>query len=64
MLGEGTSAAQVRQVRVALCAPTGRATKRLSDTTGLEGKTIHRLLETDPRNGFRRPQTIRSPVTC
>lgn len=33
---------------VQLCAPTGRAAKRLSESTGLEGKTIHRLLETDP----------------
>jgi exodeoxyribonuclease V alpha subunit len=41
----------VRQVRTALCAPTGRAAKRLSETTGLEAKTIHRLLEVDPRSG-------------
>src|SRR6201994_613922 len=40
-----------KQVRVALCAPTGRAAKRLSESTGLEAKTIHRLLETDPRTG-------------
>ena len=46
-----------KQVRVALCAPTGRAAKRLSDSTGLEAKTIHRLLETDPRTGeFRRTE--------
>lgn len=30
---------------VALCAPTGRAAKRLTETCGIEGKTIHRLLE-------------------
>ena len=30
---------------VALCAPTGRASKRLSETCGMEAKTIHRLLE-------------------
>ncbi len=42
-------------VRAALCAPTGRAARRLSDTTGLEAKTIHRLLEMNPRDGrFRR----------
>ena len=42
-------------VRAALCAPTGRAARRLSDTTGLEAKTIHRLLEINPRDGrFRR----------
>ena len=42
-------------VRVLLAAPTGRAAKRLSETTGMEARTIHRLLETDPRTGgFRR----------
>ena len=52
-----------KQVRVALCAPTGRAAKRLSDSTGLEAKTIHRLLETDPRSGeFRR--TEEHPLDC
>src|SRR5262249_12805715 len=39
----------------ALCAPTGRAAKRLSETTGREAKTIHRLLEFDPAlGGFQR----------
>jgi exodeoxyribonuclease V alpha subunit len=39
----------------ALCAPTGRAAKRLSETTGREAKTIHRLLEFDPSaGGFKR----------
>jgi len=48
---------------VQLCAPTGRAAKRLSDSTGLEGKTIHRLLETDPANGsFRKDET--NPLEC
>lgn len=42
-------------LRCALCAPTGRAAKRLSDTTGRPAKTIHRLLEFDPGlGGFRR----------
>src|SRR5215472_5468014 len=36
-----------KAVAIALCAPTGRAAKRLSESTGLEAKTIHRLLETD-----------------
>ena len=35
--------------QVLLCAPTGRAAKRISETTGREAKTIHRLLEFDPR---------------
>jgi len=44
-----------KQVRVALCAPTGRAAKRLTESTGLQAKTIHRLLEIDPGTGvFRR----------
>ncbi|NLW16560.1 MAG: ATP-dependent RecD-like DNA helicase [Firmicutes bacterium] len=34
-----------RQRRVLLAAPTGRAAKRMSETTGVEAKTIHRLLE-------------------
>jgi exodeoxyribonuclease V alpha subunit len=42
-------------ITVALAAPTGRAAKRLSESAGLEAKTIHRLLEADPvRGGFRR----------
>jgi exodeoxyribonuclease V alpha subunit len=44
-----------RSLRFALCAPTGRAAKRLTETTGREGKTIHRLLEFDPAlGGFKR----------
>jgi exodeoxyribonuclease V alpha subunit len=40
--------------RCALCAPTGRAAKRLAETTGREAKTIHRLLEFDPGlSGFK-----------
>ena len=37
-----------KQINIALCAPTGRAAKRLSESTGLEAKTVHRLLEFDP----------------
>ena len=45
----------VKAVNVALAAPTGRAAKRLSESTGSEAKTIHRLLEADPvHGGFRR----------
>lgn len=41
--------------KIMLCAPTGRAAKRLSESTGMEAKTIHRLLEFDPNNyGFKR----------
>ncbi len=43
--------------RVALCAPTGRAAKRLSESTGLEAKTVHRLLEFNPKTmGFKHDQ--------
>ena len=38
-------------VRARLCAPTGRAAKRLAESTGLEASTIHRLLEFDPTTG-------------
>ncbi len=37
--------------RVALCAPTGRAAKRLSQATGMEARTIHRLLDLDYKDG-------------
>jgi exodeoxyribonuclease V alpha subunit len=41
--------------RILLAAPTGRAAKRMAEQTGVEAKTIHRLLETDPKNGgFKR----------
>ena len=50
-------------VDILLCAPTGRAAKRMSEATGLEAKTIHRLLEVDPRNGgFRRD--AHNPLHC
>ena len=50
-------------VEIALAAPTGRAAKRLSESTGREAKTIHRLLEVDPRTGsFKRNEE--KPLTC
>jgi exodeoxyribonuclease V alpha subunit len=42
---------RAKKVKCLLCAPTGRAAKRLTETTGLEAKTIHRLLEVDPATG-------------
>lgn len=52
-----------KRARVALSAPTGRAAKRLSESSGLEAKTIHRLLEVDARHGgFRR--TADNPLDC
>jgi len=42
-------ALQAKRLRVVLCAPTGRAAKRLSEATGMEAKTIHRVLAFDPK---------------
>ncbi len=39
---------------ILLAAPTGRAAKRMSETTGMEAKTIHRLLEYKPQEGYKR----------
>ena len=52
-----------KRVKVLLCAPTGRAAKRLAEVTGLEAKTIHRLLEVESR---RRPLPPRAanPLDC
>jgi len=54
---------RAKKVRCLLCAPTGRAAKRMSEATGLEAKTIHRLLEVDPgTGGFQRQE--RRPLEC
>ena len=50
-------------VRLLLCAPTGRAAKRMTEATGFEAKTIHRLLEVDPKDGgFKRGED--NPLDC
>lgn len=41
-------------MRILLAAPTGRAAKRMSEATGMEAKTIHRLLEFNPKDGYKR----------
>ena len=41
-------------LKVLLAAPTGRAAKRMTETTGLEAKTIHRLLECKPPEGYQK----------
>lgn len=41
-------------LRILLAAPTGRASKRMSEATGMEAKTIHRLLEYNPKDGYKR----------
>lgn len=40
---------RAKGIHTTLCAPTGRAAKRLSESTGQQATTIHRLLEFDPR---------------
>jgi len=52
---------RAKKVQCLLCAPTGRAAKRLSETTGLEAKTIHRLLEFKG-GGFARNEE--QPIEC
>ena len=55
-----------QRLNIALAAPTGRAAKRMSEVTGMEAKTIHRLLEVewdeDDRPVFRK--NIRNPLDC
>jgi len=48
--------------RVLLAAPTGRAAKRMSETSRREAKTIHRLLEVKPPEGYKRDQE--NPLDC
>ena len=49
--------------QILLCAPTGRAAKKLSEATGRSAVTIHRLLAIDPRNGrFRFNEN--KPLEC
>ena len=50
-------------IKILLAAPTGRAAKKLSETTGLKAKTIHRLLEFSfAAGGFKKNDT--SPLKC
>ena len=52
-----------KDVNILLCAPTGRAAKRMNETTGQEAKTIHRLLEVNPiGGGFKR--NVDNPLEC
>src|SRR6476619_5624586 len=52
-----------KDAKLLLCAPTGRAAKRLTEATGFEAKTIHRLLEVDPKTGgFKRGED--NPLDC
>ena len=49
-------------LKVLLAAPTGRAAKRMSETTGMEAKTIHRLLEFKPAEGYQK--NSENPLDC
>ena len=49
---------KAKRIEFLLCAPTGRAAKRMTESTGSIAKTIHRLLEVDPKNGgFQRNES-------
>jgi len=54
-----------KQITIGLCAPTGRAAKRLFESTGLEAKTVHRLLEFDPSIfAFKRNEDFQLEIDC
>ena len=54
---------EAKKLNIALAAPTGRAAKRLSESTGLQAKTLHRLLETNPaEGGFAKNEN--HPLSC
>ena len=53
---------QKLNAKVLLAAPTGRAAKRMTEATGLEAKTIHRLLEYKPPEGYKKNEE--SPLEC
>ena len=44
----------VMGLKILLAAPTGRAAKRMSEATGMEARTLHRLLECKPPEGYQR----------
>jgi len=48
------AAIEAHELDIALAAPTGRAARRLAESTGREASTIHRMLEADPVRGFAR----------
>lgn len=48
------SAYKAYGLKILLAAPTGRAAKRMTEATGLEAKTIHRLLECKPPEGYKK----------
>ena len=54
---------EAKKLQILLAAPTGRAAKRLAETTGIEAKTIHRLLEYDPSE-HRFKRDLENPLEC
>jgi exodeoxyribonuclease V alpha subunit len=54
---------RAKRIRCVLCAPTGRAAKRLTEATGMEAKTIHRLLEVQRGSG-RFARNENHPLDC
>lgn len=50
-------------VKINLCAPTGRAARRMSEATGRPALTVHRLLQFEPKNG-RFHHDSDSPLKC
>ena len=48
------AALEDQELELALCAPTGRAARRITESTGHPASTIHRLVEADPARGFGR----------
>ena len=57
---------EAQGLKISLCAPTGRAAKRISDLTDRPAKTIHRLLEVVPgsRDNLRFARNKDNPLPC
>ena len=55
-----------RGYKIALAAPTGRAAKRMTEVTGVEAKTLHRLLEFESmgNGGYRFARNEKDPLDC
>ncbi len=58
------AALEAMRRKYALCAPTGRAAKRLSEATSRPAKTVHRMLEYSPQHGFQRNEEHPLGVDC
>ncbi len=60
-------AMQRRNLKILLAAPTGRAAKRMAELTGMEAKTIHRLLEVEWSEGEDKhvfARCAKNPLNC